>query len=206
MSIKAKNDITLVRVDDGQPGADGQDGKSAYEAAQEGGYTGEEEQFNLDLAEVPNKAGIDALEEVMADVDITEELIAGLQDSATELTENVSGLNTSVDNLNVATEELREMAEGELVARGYAKITSEPSLELGRGNADWKVKITNSSVDLQKAGSSGAKLSPNPDRTNETLFRADSVRLANMFFRSADNQGRIGLVAQSNGHVSLKEI
>lgn len=204
--IKAENDITLVRVDDGQPGSPGADGKSAYESAVEGGYEGDETQFNSDLAEVPNKAGADALEEVAADVDTAEELISGLQDSTTEIAENMSTLNSSVDNLNVATEELREMAEGELVARGYAKITSEPSLELGRGNADWKVKITNSSVDLQKAGSFGAKLSPNPDRANETLFRADSVRLANMFFRSADNQGSLGLVAQSNGHVSLKEI
>lgn len=201
--IKAENDITLVRVDNGQ---DGDDGKSAYEAAIEGGYTGEEEQFNSDLAEVPNKAGADALEEVAAGVDITEELISELQENTTEITENVGTLNTSVDNLNAEAEELREMAEGELVARGYANITNEPSLELGRGSADWKIKITNQSVDLQKAGSSGAKLSPNPDRTNETLFRADSVRLANMFFRSADNQGHLGIVAQSNGHISLKEI
>lgn len=38
--------------DDGEPGADG---KSAYEAAQDGGYTGTEEQFNSDLAEVSDK-------------------------------------------------------------------------------------------------------------------------------------------------------
>lgn len=41
---------------DGQPGADGQDGtpgKSAYEYAQDGGYTGTEEKFAKKLAEVP---------------------------------------------------------------------------------------------------------------------------------------------------------
>ena len=39
----------------GSPGAPGADGKSAYESAQDGGYTGTETQFNADLAEVGNK-------------------------------------------------------------------------------------------------------------------------------------------------------
>ncbi len=39
----------------GSPGAPGADGKSAYESAQDGGYTGTETQFNTDLAGVGNK-------------------------------------------------------------------------------------------------------------------------------------------------------
>ena len=39
----------------GSPGAPGADGKSAYESAQDGGYTGTETQFNNDLAGVGNK-------------------------------------------------------------------------------------------------------------------------------------------------------
>lgn len=39
----------------GTPGIPGADGKSAYESAQDGGYTGTETQFNADLAEVGNK-------------------------------------------------------------------------------------------------------------------------------------------------------
>lgn len=35
---------------DGAPGKDGADGKSAYAYAQEGGYTGTEEEFAADLA------------------------------------------------------------------------------------------------------------------------------------------------------------
>lgn len=46
----AENQITLEVVNDGQ---DGEAGKSAYESAQEGGYSGTETQFNSDLADVP---------------------------------------------------------------------------------------------------------------------------------------------------------
>lgn len=58
----AENQITLEVVNDGQdgaagpqgdPGQNGADGKSAYESAQEGGYSGTETQFNADLADVP---------------------------------------------------------------------------------------------------------------------------------------------------------
>ena len=41
--------------EDGAPGTPGADGKSAYESAQDGGYTGTETRFNTDLAEVGNK-------------------------------------------------------------------------------------------------------------------------------------------------------
>lgn len=40
---------------DGAPGQDGSDGKSAYASAQDGGYSGTEQQFNTDLATVSNK-------------------------------------------------------------------------------------------------------------------------------------------------------
>lgn len=40
-------------------GNNGNDGKSAYKSAQDGGYTGTEEQFNTDLAEVSSKANAD---------------------------------------------------------------------------------------------------------------------------------------------------
>ena len=42
--------------EDGTPGKNGIDGKSAYQAAQEGGYTGTEEEFNSALAQIPEKA------------------------------------------------------------------------------------------------------------------------------------------------------
>lgn len=198
--IKAENDITLVRVDDGEGG------KSAYASAQDGGYTGTEEQFNTDLAEVPNKADTADVEELVSNVNIIDETVTGLQSDVTGIENNVDSLNTSVDGLGARTDTLEDKANNELVAKGYARVTAEPSLELGRNASDWKVKVTNQSIDLTKDGSSGAKLSPNPERANETLFRTDSTRLANLYFRSADGKGKLGIVAQSNGHISLKEI
>ena len=128
-------------------------------------------------------------------------------DSDKEVLDSTIGdINTEIDGIHTTTGNLSKEISKELVAKGYAKITSEPSLELGRNASDWKVKITNSSVDLQKSGISGAKLSPNPERENETLFRTDTTRLSNLYFRSASGQGKLGIVAQSNGHVSLKEI
>ena len=41
--------------EDGADGTNGQDGKSAYASAQDGGYTGTEQQFNSDLANVGEK-------------------------------------------------------------------------------------------------------------------------------------------------------
>ena len=41
----------------GENGRDGADGKSAYASAQDGGYTGTEQQFNSDLADVGEKIG-----------------------------------------------------------------------------------------------------------------------------------------------------
>lgn len=197
--IKAENDITLVRVDDGEGG------KSAYASAQDGGYTGTEEQFNTDLAEVPNKADTADVEELVSNVNIIGETVTGLHSDVTGIENNVDSLNTSVSDLGTRADELENQASRELVAKGYARITDEPSLELGRNASDWKVKVTNQSIDLSKDGSSGAKLSPNPERVNETLFRTDSARLANLYFRSADGKGKLGIVAQSNGHISLKE-
>ena len=45
-----------AKGDTGSPGAAGSDGKSAYAAAQEGGYTGTEDAFNAALAAVEQKA------------------------------------------------------------------------------------------------------------------------------------------------------
>ena len=39
-------------------GVDGQDGKSAYESAQDGGYTGTEAQFEADLAAISGLAAL----------------------------------------------------------------------------------------------------------------------------------------------------
>lgn len=51
-------DEVIVIDPNGKDGTDGTDGKSAYEAAQDAGYTGTEDEFNADLATVGTKADI----------------------------------------------------------------------------------------------------------------------------------------------------
>ena len=55
---------TTTTVSDGTDGNDGSDGTSAYEAAVDAGYTGTEQQFNSDLADVPNKANQKEVERI----------------------------------------------------------------------------------------------------------------------------------------------
>ena len=168
---------------------------------------------------INNKAETSDLESVRtiaSDAQIAVDEVAEITDGKLDISDydsdkevldsTIGGINTEIDGIHTTTDNLSKEISKELVAKGYAKITGEPSLELGRNASDWKVKITNESVDLQKSGISGAKLSPNPERENETLFRTDTTRLANLYFRSANGQGRLGIVAQSNGHVSLKEV
>lgn len=60
--IRAEDKITLVRVDDGSAG------KSAYNSAVDGGYTGSEENFNTDLADISHKANQDDLDSTNEEV------------------------------------------------------------------------------------------------------------------------------------------
>lgn len=53
---KGDTGSTGAKGDKGDTGDAGADGKSAYESAQDGGYTGTEAQFNADLAAVGGKA------------------------------------------------------------------------------------------------------------------------------------------------------
>ena len=97
------------------------------------------------------------------------------------------------------------MISKELVFNGFANFTSEPKLTLGKTTSEWKVVVTNDGIFLQKSSNDVASLSKETS-SEETTLRADNARLANVKFRSANGGGKLGIVAQSNGHVSLKEI
>lgn len=75
MTVRAETELSLVRVDDGQPG---QGGKSAYEYAQDAGYSGTEAQFSNDLSEVPNKADQDDLDDVAVMAEVTQQSVSSL--------------------------------------------------------------------------------------------------------------------------------
>ena len=78
-------------------------------------------------------------------------------------------------------------------------------MTLGKTTSPWKVVVKNDGIFLQKSSNDVASLSKETS-SEETTLRADNARLANVKFRSANGGGKLGIVAQSNGHVSLKEI
>lgn len=96
----------------------------------------------------------------------------------------------------------------ELVASGYAKITASPSVELGKTDSAWKMLITNTAIELVKDLKKVATLGQDPENLSQTILKADNARLATVKLRSAnaDSICILGIVAQSNGHISLKEI
>lgn len=120
--------------------------------------------------------------------------------------DDIAALQTGAANAQEDINALEENSAQELVKKGYAKITAEPSLELGKISSSWKVKITNAAIKLQKNNSDVAYLSQDSVNVNETVLKADNAQLSNIKLRSADGQGTLGIVAKSNGHISLKEI
>lgn len=66
---KENGDFNGTDGKDGQNGVDGADGKSAYQYAQDGGYTGTEEEFAQKMAEEnPTKEEFNKLSEEIADI------------------------------------------------------------------------------------------------------------------------------------------
>lgn len=121
------------------------------------------------------------------------------------LDNTIDGINTAIDDINSTTNNLSSVISKELVFNGFANFTSEPKLTLGKTTSEWKVVVTNDGIFLQKSSNDVASLSKETS-SEETTLRADNARLANVKFRSANGGGKLGIVAQSNGHVSLKEI
>lgn len=65
--IDDDNDFEMWQGLRGPAGPAGADGKSAYEAAQEGGYTGTESQFNAALAEIDTALHLDDVDDALSD-------------------------------------------------------------------------------------------------------------------------------------------
>lgn len=121
------------------------------------------------------------------------------------LNNTIDGINTAIYDINSTTNNLSSVISKELVFNGFANFTSEPKLTLGKTTSEWKVVVTNDGIFLQKSSNDVASLSKETS-SEETTLRADNARLANVKFRSANGGGKLGIVAQSNGHVSLKEV
>ena len=109
------------------------------------------------------------------------------------------------EDIESRTTVLETASAKELVRNGFAEFTNDPKLTLGKTTSPWKVVVKNDGIFLQKSSNDVASLSKETS-SEETTLRADNARLANVKFRSANGGGNLGIVAQSNGHVSLKEI
>ena len=109
------------------------------------------------------------------------------------------------EDIESRTTVLEAASTKELVRNGFAEFTNDPKLTLGKTTSPWKVVVKNDGIFLQKSSNDVASLSKETS-SEETTLRADNARLANVKFRSANGGGKLGIVAQSNGHVSLKEI
>ena len=109
------------------------------------------------------------------------------------------------EDIESRTTVLEDASAKELVRNGFAEFTNDPKLTLGKTTSPWKVVVKNDGIFLQKSSNDVASLSKETS-SEETTLRADNARLANVKFRSANGGGKLGIVAQSNGHVSLKEI
>ena len=103
--IKAEEKITLVRVDDGEGG------KSAYEAAVEAGYTGTEEQFNLDLVEVPNKASITQVNTIQERVNSVEGIVDTLETNVGDLGTRITTIQGKVEQAEQDIDEITILAD-----------------------------------------------------------------------------------------------
>ena len=103
--IKAEEKITLVRVDDGAGG------KSAYEAAVEAGYTGTEEQFNLDLVEVPNKASITQVNTIQERVNSVEGIVDTLETNVGDLGIRITTIQGKVEQAEQDIAEITILAD-----------------------------------------------------------------------------------------------
>ena len=109
------------------------------------------------------------------------------------------------EDIDSRTTVLEAASAKELVRNGFAEFTNDPKLTLGKTTSPWKVVVKNDGIFLQKSSNDVASLSKETS-SEETTLRADNARLANVKFRSANGGGKLGIVAQSNGHVSLKEV
>lgn len=109
------------------------------------------------------------------------------------------GIVTIQDDINTLQGSLSQ----ELVASGYAIITADPSLRLGKTTSPWKVEITNTEIALLNDSGATARFLPHG---SGTMMRADVARMQTIMFKSTQNDGILGIEARTNGHISFKGV
>lgn len=235
MTVRAEQEITLTRVDDGegiestvmyyqlaasQPATTPDDDVNWVQTEpvyvegstdnlytiQRLNWTDSTHTFGTVQLSSSYAAAKDAYEYAAGSSDSILAIVSEVDNKVEATKEDIVANTQEIQLVKADVDDIAEDVSQELVKRGYAKITSAPSVELGREGSVWKVVITNSAIQLQKNGSNVALLAQDPDNALETIMKSDNARLANIKLRSSDGRGTLGIVAQSNGHVSLKEI
>lgn len=107
MTTKAEAQTTLVI------NRDGTDGKSAYQSAVDGGYTGDETQFNADMAEMPSD--VDALNDSVFGVQTFEYILDGVTIPAHKREDGTYYYTLNDEEVTVAEADLVHDSDGELV-------------------------------------------------------------------------------------------
>ena len=140
--IKAEEKITLVRVDDGEGG------KSAYEAAVEAGYTGTEEQFNLDLVEVPNKASITQVNTIQERVNSVEGIVDTLETNVGDLGTRITTIQGKVEQ---AEQDIAEITISAEQARTDAQAANQSATEAKTAATEAKTSAQQAIADAATA-------------------------------------------------------
>ncbi len=140
--IKAEEKITLVRVDDGAGG------KSAYEAAVEAGYTGTEEQFNLDLVEVPNKASITQVTMIQERVNSVEGIVDTLETNVGDLGTRITTIQGKVEQ---AEQDIAEITISAEQAKTDAQAANQSATEAKTAATEAKTSAQQAIADAATA-------------------------------------------------------
>ena len=140
--IKAEEKITLVRVDDGEGG------KSAYEAAVEAGYTGTEEQFNLDLVEVSTKASITQVNMIQERVNSVEGIVDTLETNVGDLGTRITTIQGKVEQAEQDIDEITILADQ---ARTDAQTANQSATEAKTAATEAKTSAQQAIADAATA-------------------------------------------------------
>lgn len=138
----------------------------------------------------------------------------GLTSLETIFTEQITETNTAI------TEEATERAEADnlkvdIGSSGINSLDNNIKFDaanglqiykpVGAGEDEWKVIVASNGVLLALNQSTVASIQQY-NNTTETLMKANNALMSVLRLRSSDNGGCLGIVAQSNGHVTMKEV
>lgn len=118
------------------------------------------------------------------------------------------GVNDT-DGTIASKADIESLMEDNVVDKGYVTPQTD-KVFFSAGKADsWYMDISTGGIVFYNKVSTGGTFKQDPENANANMFQADLASIATMKFREAKTQNprcNLGMVAQSNGHVSFKEV